>query len=101
MVWLGFFLFVGDRVVELMMRENSWSLLGLFLFKVSTRLFSTDEFQPLDPTQELIFPPELMVNFAAYGLFFSFVFSLVHSLELILKSCLTVIHQKKCHNILI
>uniref|UniRef100_A0A663MG96 Aldehyde oxidase 1 n=1 Tax=Athene cunicularia TaxID=194338 RepID=A0A663MG96_ATHCN len=27
---------------------------------VSTRLFSTDEFQPLDPTQELIFPPELM-----------------------------------------
>uniref|UniRef100_A0A8C3E551 xanthine dehydrogenase n=1 Tax=Corvus moneduloides TaxID=1196302 RepID=A0A8C3E551_CORMO len=24
-------------------------------------LFSTDEFQPLDPTQELIFPPELMV----------------------------------------
>uniref|UniRef100_A0A8B9MHI2 Aldehyde oxidase 1 n=1 Tax=Accipiter nisus TaxID=211598 RepID=A0A8B9MHI2_9AVES len=23
-------------------------------------LFSTDEFQPLDPTQELIFPPELM-----------------------------------------
>uniref|UniRef100_A0A663MI95 Aldehyde oxidase 1 n=1 Tax=Athene cunicularia TaxID=194338 RepID=A0A663MI95_ATHCN len=28
--------------------------------KVSTRLFSTDEFQPLDPTQELIFPPELM-----------------------------------------
>ncbi|XP_009908898.2 aldehyde oxidase [Dryobates pubescens] len=28
--------------------------------KVSTRLFSTDEFQPLDPTQELIFPPKLM-----------------------------------------
>ncbi|XP_035427453.1 aldehyde oxidase isoform X1 [Cygnus atratus] len=28
--------------------------------KVSTRLFSPDEFQPLDPTQELIFPPELM-----------------------------------------
>nr|XP_013807624.1 PREDICTED: aldehyde oxidase-like [Apteryx mantelli mantelli] len=28
--------------------------------KVCTRLFSTDEFQPLDPTQELIFPPELM-----------------------------------------
>ncbi|XP_010020346.1 PREDICTED: aldehyde oxidase 1-like, partial [Nestor notabilis] len=28
--------------------------------EVSTRLFSTDEFQPLDPTQELIFPPELM-----------------------------------------
>ncbi|XP_039553924.1 aldehyde oxidase isoform X2 [Passer montanus] len=28
--------------------------------KVSTSLFSTDEFQPLDPTQELIFPPELM-----------------------------------------
>uniref|UniRef100_A0A8B9GD32 Aldehyde oxidase 1 n=1 Tax=Amazona collaria TaxID=241587 RepID=A0A8B9GD32_9PSIT len=27
---------------------------------VSTRLFSADEFQPLDPTQELIFPPELM-----------------------------------------
>uniref|UniRef100_A0A663MHR7 Aldehyde oxidase 1 n=1 Tax=Athene cunicularia TaxID=194338 RepID=A0A663MHR7_ATHCN len=24
------------------------------------KLFSTDEFQPLDPTQELIFPPELM-----------------------------------------
>uniref|UniRef100_A0A8C3JYC6 Aldehyde oxidase 1 n=1 Tax=Calidris pygmaea TaxID=425635 RepID=A0A8C3JYC6_9CHAR len=29
-------------------------------FPISTRLFSTDEFQPLDPTQELIFPPELM-----------------------------------------
>ncbi|NXC42818.1 AOXA oxidase, partial [Penelope pileata] len=28
--------------------------------KVSARLFSPDEFQPLDPTQELIFPPELM-----------------------------------------
>lgn len=28
--------------------------------KISTRLFSPDEFQPLDPTQELIFPPELM-----------------------------------------
>ncbi|KAM6307643.1 LOW QUALITY PROTEIN: aldehyde oxidase-like [Aegotheles albertisi] len=28
--------------------------------KISTRLFSTNEFQPLDPTQELIFPPELM-----------------------------------------
>ncbi|NXR18366.1 AOXA oxidase, partial [Cinclus mexicanus] len=28
--------------------------------KVSTSLFSSDEFQPLDPTQELIFPPELM-----------------------------------------
>uniref|UniRef100_A0A8C8BM87 Aldehyde oxidase 1 n=1 Tax=Otus sunia TaxID=257818 RepID=A0A8C8BM87_9STRI len=40
--------------------ENSWVLLVFFLFKVSTRLFSTDEFQPLDPTQELIFPPELM-----------------------------------------
>lgn len=82
------------------MRKNS--LLVFFLFKVSTRLFSTDEFQPLDPTQELIFPPELMVIFAAYGLFFSSVFSLiVHSSELILKSCLAVIHQKKCHNILI
>uniref|UniRef100_A0A663MHN5 Aldehyde oxidase 1 n=1 Tax=Athene cunicularia TaxID=194338 RepID=A0A663MHN5_ATHCN len=41
-------------------KENSWVLLVFFLFKVSTRLFSTDEFQPLDPTQELIFPPELM-----------------------------------------
>uniref|UniRef100_A0A8C8BNZ6 Aldehyde oxidase 1 n=1 Tax=Otus sunia TaxID=257818 RepID=A0A8C8BNZ6_9STRI len=40
--------------------KNSWVLLVFFLFKVSTRLFSTDEFQPLDPTQELIFPPELM-----------------------------------------
>ncbi|NXQ02448.1 AOXA oxidase, partial [Vidua macroura] len=28
--------------------------------KVPTSLFSADEFQPLDPTQELIFPPELM-----------------------------------------
>uniref|UniRef100_A0A8B9RTH6 Aldehyde oxidase 1 n=1 Tax=Accipiter nisus TaxID=211598 RepID=A0A8B9RTH6_9AVES len=27
---------------------------------IQTLLFSTDEFQPLDPTQELIFPPELM-----------------------------------------
>uniref|UniRef100_A0A663MGD1 Aldehyde oxidase 1 n=1 Tax=Athene cunicularia TaxID=194338 RepID=A0A663MGD1_ATHCN len=44
----------------LICRENSWVLLVFFLFKVSTRLFSTDEFQPLDPTQELIFPPELM-----------------------------------------
>ncbi|XP_053900314.1 aldehyde oxidase 1-like isoform X1 [Malaclemys terrapin pileata] len=28
--------------------------------KFSTKLFSADEFQPLDPTQEFIFPPELM-----------------------------------------
>ncbi|KAM9123110.1 aldehyde oxidase 1-like isoform 1-T2 [Pangshura tecta] len=28
--------------------------------KISTKLFSADEFQPLDPTQEFIFPPELM-----------------------------------------
>ncbi|KAI1237061.1 hypothetical protein IHE44_0014316 [Lamprotornis superbus] len=28
--------------------------------KISASLFSADEFQPLDPTQELIFPPELM-----------------------------------------
>uniref|UniRef100_A0A672VB01 Aldehyde oxidase 1 n=1 Tax=Strigops habroptila TaxID=2489341 RepID=A0A672VB01_STRHB len=39
---------------------NSLPLLVFFLFKVSTSLFSIDEFQPLDPTQELIFPPELM-----------------------------------------
>uniref|UniRef100_A0A8D0L1Z4 Aldehyde oxidase n=1 Tax=Sphenodon punctatus TaxID=8508 RepID=A0A8D0L1Z4_SPHPU len=26
------------------------------------KLFSAEEFQPLDPTQELIFPPELLVN---------------------------------------
>uniref|UniRef100_A0A8B9MLB5 Aldehyde oxidase 1 n=1 Tax=Accipiter nisus TaxID=211598 RepID=A0A8B9MLB5_9AVES len=50
----------NTRLFELKIRENSWSLLVFFLFKVSTRLFSTDEFQPLDPTQELIFPPELM-----------------------------------------
>ncbi|XP_037704740.1 aldehyde oxidase-like [Choloepus didactylus] len=29
--------------------------------KTSAKLFSEDEFLPLDPTQELIFPPELMV----------------------------------------
>nr|XP_006117996.1 aldehyde oxidase isoform X1 [Pelodiscus sinensis] len=28
--------------------------------EISTKLFSPDEFQPLDPTQEFIFPPELM-----------------------------------------
>uniref|UniRef100_A0A8C3GZU5 Aldehyde oxidase 1 n=1 Tax=Corvus moneduloides TaxID=1196302 RepID=A0A8C3GZU5_CORMO len=39
----------GDRITRL----------GLSMY-VSTSLFSTDEFQPLDPTQELIFPPELM-----------------------------------------
>lgn len=34
-----------------------------FLFsKTSPELFSEKEFQPLDPTQELIFPPELMVR---------------------------------------
>ncbi|XP_053452765.1 aldehyde oxidase 2 [Nycticebus coucang] len=27
---------------------------------ISTKLFSQEEFQPLDPTQELIFPPELL-----------------------------------------
>ncbi|XP_014399975.1 PREDICTED: aldehyde oxidase 2-like [Myotis brandtii] len=27
---------------------------------ISTELFAKDEFQPLDPTQELIFPPELL-----------------------------------------
>lgn len=34
----------------------------LSLFKTSTKLFSEEEFLPLDPTQELIFPPELMVR---------------------------------------
>ncbi|XP_027445411.1 aldehyde oxidase isoform X1 [Zalophus californianus] len=29
--------------------------------KTSTKLFSEEEFLPLDPTQELIFPPELMI----------------------------------------
>ena len=34
-----------------------------FLFlKTSPELFSEEEFLPLDPTQELIFPPELMVR---------------------------------------
>ncbi|XP_024419655.2 aldehyde oxidase 2 isoform X2 [Desmodus rotundus] len=28
--------------------------------EISTELFTKDEFQPLDPTQELIFPPELL-----------------------------------------
>ncbi|XP_023366041.1 aldehyde oxidase 2 isoform X1 [Otolemur garnettii] len=28
--------------------------------EISTKLFSKEEFQPLDPTQELIFPPELL-----------------------------------------
>lgn len=37
-----------------------------FLFlKTSPELFSEEEFLPLDPTQELIFPPELMVRKAA------------------------------------
>lgn len=30
--------------------------------KTSPELFSEEEFLPLDPTQELIFPPELMVK---------------------------------------
>lgn len=74
------------------MTANYLPLLVFFLFKVSTRLFSADEFQLLDPTQELIFPPELMVIFAAYKLLFDSVFSLVvHSSELVLKACLAVI----------
>uniref|UniRef100_A0A8B9T271 Aldehyde oxidase 1 n=1 Tax=Anas platyrhynchos TaxID=8839 RepID=A0A8B9T271_ANAPL len=35
-------------------------VITLLVLLISTRLFSPDEFQPLDPTQELIFPPELM-----------------------------------------
>lgn len=42
--------------------EKKFLVFACLLFKVSTSLFSTDEFQPLDPTQELIFPPELMVT---------------------------------------
>lgn len=37
-------------------------LVVLSLFKTSLKLFSEEEFLPLDPTQELIFPPELMVS---------------------------------------
>jgi hypothetical protein len=38
-----------------------------FLFlKTSPELFSEEEFLPLDPTQELIFPPELMVRNSWY-----------------------------------
>ncbi|XP_060113080.1 aldehyde oxidase-like [Heteronotia binoei] len=40
--------------------EDSIPLLPNKERKVCTTLFSADEFQPLDPTQELIFPPELM-----------------------------------------
>uniref|UniRef100_A0A8B9GC73 Aldehyde oxidase 1 n=1 Tax=Amazona collaria TaxID=241587 RepID=A0A8B9GC73_9PSIT len=50
----------NTRLCLLVHISNSLPLLVFFLFKVSTRLFSADEFQPLDPTQELIFPPELM-----------------------------------------
>lgn len=37
-------------------------LIVFSLFKASSKLFSEEEFLPLDPTQELIFPPELMVS---------------------------------------
>uniref|UniRef100_A0A8C3YBD2 Aldehyde oxidase 1 n=1 Tax=Catharus ustulatus TaxID=91951 RepID=A0A8C3YBD2_CATUS len=46
----------GNRIARL----GKFLVFTCLLFKVSTSLFSTDEFQPLDPTQELIFPPELM-----------------------------------------
>lgn len=38
-----------------------------FSFKTSSKLFSEEEFLPLDPTQELIFPPELMVSEGSAG----------------------------------
>lgn len=33
-----------------------------FLVQEVTSLFDASEFAPYDPTQEVIFPPELMVN---------------------------------------
>uniref|UniRef100_A0A8D2KX09 FAD-binding PCMH-type domain-containing protein n=1 Tax=Varanus komodoensis TaxID=61221 RepID=A0A8D2KX09_VARKO len=41
-------------------QEDHLSLLPSEDEKICTRLFSAEEFQPLDPTQELIFPPELI-----------------------------------------
>uniref|UniRef100_A0A8D2KXX4 Aldehyde oxidase n=1 Tax=Varanus komodoensis TaxID=61221 RepID=A0A8D2KXX4_VARKO len=42
-------------------KSNEIHLLSVYCFlKICTRLFSAEEFQPLDPTQELIFPPELI-----------------------------------------
>lgn len=73
-----------------------------FSFKESARLFSPDEFEPLDPTQEFIFPPELMVISVAYSLLLSSVFSfvVVHSSGLVLNPYLAMIYQKKCNIIL-
>ena len=39
-----------------------WNHLLLPFIKICTELFVKEEFQPLDPTQELIFPPELLVR---------------------------------------
>ncbi|XP_062972241.1 aldehyde oxidase-like [Elgaria multicarinata webbii] len=41
-------------------QENHLPLLPNEEKEICTRLFSAEEFQPLDPTQELIFPPELI-----------------------------------------
>jgi hypothetical protein len=38
-----------------------------YLLQVCTKLYEKKEFQPLDPTQELIFPPELMVCSGLFG----------------------------------
>lgn len=87
--------------VELIRRKKILVLFS-FSFKESVGLFSPDEFQPLDPTQEFIFPPELMVIFVAYSLHIRSVFSfiVVHSSRLILNPCLAMIHHKTYHIIL-
>lgn len=34
----------------------------VFFLEMCTKLYNEDEFQPLDPSQEPIFPPELIVS---------------------------------------
>uniref|UniRef100_A0A8C2TTK3 Xanthine dehydrogenase n=1 Tax=Coturnix japonica TaxID=93934 RepID=A0A8C2TTK3_COTJA len=51
---------VGTYVYSFLLCFSSSYLHSLFQTMMSSSLFDSSEFQPLDPTQEPIFPPELM-----------------------------------------
>jgi len=48
------------------MCDNQMSVCYTYIYKGPCALFDPTEFQPLDPTQEPIFPAELMVNSIEY-----------------------------------
>uniref|UniRef100_A0A8C2TQH3 xanthine dehydrogenase n=1 Tax=Coturnix japonica TaxID=93934 RepID=A0A8C2TQH3_COTJA len=58
----GYRTFLRTYVYSFLLCFSSSYLHSLFQTMMSSSLFDSSEFQPLDPTQEPIFPPELMRN---------------------------------------